>query len=142
MCTRPGFQKCEVNIRAVLATFYIGTGGRDISRVMSMMRVGGASSFERSFSQHSLNIYKIIRKVCDEIIYKALVGETIATIEQKHGYIWDESIRNETKRCLNAKKIKIYPKTYLMLPFHYLMTWDGKSATLEDCTILFRDTLS
>ena len=85
--TRPGFRECEVNIKAVLDSFHIGMGGGHISKVMGMMGVAGALSLERNFSRHSRNISKIIRKVCDEFLNKALVDETIATIEQKHGHI-------------------------------------------------------
>ena len=108
--THSGFRECKLNIGAVLAAFYIGTGGGDISKVMGMLGVGGALSFERNFSQYSPNISTIIRKVCDEFIYEALVDETIATIRQKHGHIQDETISKETKRSLNQKRFEELPK--------------------------------
>ena len=39
----------DLNLRAILAAYMIGTGGFDITRFMTMMGVEDGSSFERKF---------------------------------------------------------------------------------------------
>lgn len=94
---RTNFGECEVNIRAVLSAFYIGTGGGDVSKVLGMLGVGGSLSFERNFTNHSPKISKIIREVCDNLIYHSFVGEVIVTIKEKYPFYSDEHNLNKLK---------------------------------------------
>ena len=55
------------------AEFYVGTGGGDISKVMGMMRVGGALSFERNFSRHSPNTSKLLERCVMSLFMKHLL---------------------------------------------------------------------
>ena len=61
--TKHKFLDGEVNVRAILASFFIGTGGCDITEELAMVGLGGALSFERNFTNHSLKLASSIRKV-------------------------------------------------------------------------------
>ena len=61
--TKHKFLDGEVNVRAILASFFIGTGGYDITEELAMVGLGGALSFERNFTNHSLKLASSIRKV-------------------------------------------------------------------------------
>ena len=39
----------ELNLRAIIGAFMIGTGGSDVGKLMTMMGVTGGKSFERAF---------------------------------------------------------------------------------------------
>ena len=81
------FGECRPNIRAVLSAFYIGTGGGNVAKVLGMLGVGGALSFERNFTNHSPKVSKVIRKVCDSLIYQALIEEVVVTIKRETSFL-------------------------------------------------------
>ena len=58
-----GFLDLEINVRGILSAFHIGIAGYDVDKVMSMMGIEGASSFERNFSRHSHKILAVIRDI-------------------------------------------------------------------------------
>ena len=91
------FGECRPNIRAVLSAFYIGTGGGNVAKVLGMLGVGGALSFERNFTNHSPKVSKVIRKVCDNSIYQPFVEEVIVTIKEKLHFYADESNMSQLK---------------------------------------------
>ena len=72
----------EVNIWAILASFFIGTGGYDIAKALAMVGLGGALSFERNFSNHSLRLASSIRSVCDGMIHDAFVEEVLFDVQE------------------------------------------------------------
>ena len=61
----------EINPRAVMVTFQLVFGGRDVGRLVSMMYIRGGRSFERNFYRHSSTIVVDIRKMCTKIIEEA-----------------------------------------------------------------------
>ena len=52
------FENYNVNIRAILMAFFLGTGGQDVGRAMSILGVGGGIPFERSYHRHAPAIGK------------------------------------------------------------------------------------
>ena len=83
--TQKSFVKCEVNIRAVLASFFISTGGYDVSKAFAMVGVDRDLSFERNFSNHSFKISTSIRKVCDFMVHEAFVDEILLIYREISG---------------------------------------------------------
>ena len=39
----------EINLRAILGAFMVGTGSSDVAKVITTMGIGGGASFERQF---------------------------------------------------------------------------------------------
>ena len=71
----------DLNIRAMLSAFYIGTGGYDIGGMASFFGIPGGRSFERTFHRHSHSIHCVILDECTKILEEALNEEIIATIK-------------------------------------------------------------
>ena len=65
------FLDFNLNFRAILMAYFLGTGGQDVGRSMSILGVGGGISFERSFYRHAPKIGTSIIKICDTIITEA-----------------------------------------------------------------------
>ena len=72
-----------VNVRAILASFYIGTGGMDIGLVNSCQGIAGGKSWEKNFSTHSPKVCKAIMNVVDESLEANLKEEIDLTIKAK-----------------------------------------------------------
>ena len=55
----------EINVRAIVASFYIGTGGMDIGLVGSCLGLKGGKSWKQTFTGHSSKICKVVDKTID-----------------------------------------------------------------------------
>ena len=73
----------EVNVRAMMSSFYGGTGGQDIANFGSFLGVPGGKSWERAFSRHSPSMCKLIISVISDVMHASLKAEIIATITEK-----------------------------------------------------------
>ena len=69
-----------INVRTILAVLYLGVGGSNILKLLSMMSLNGGLSFERNISRHTPAIMKLIREECALIIDGAFKNEIIATL--------------------------------------------------------------
>ena len=67
----------ELNIRAIMAAYHIGTAGHDIRKAFGMFGVSGSRSFERNFSRHSSTIAITLRQAAQEFLQEALRFEII-----------------------------------------------------------------
>ena len=72
----------SVNVRAILASFYIGTGGMDIGLVNSCQGIAGGKSWKKTFHNHSPKICKGIMNVVNATL-DANVNEDIDLIIQE-----------------------------------------------------------
>jgi hypothetical protein len=72
---RYGMVSYEINLRAILSAYMIGTGGFDICRVMTMMGISGGPVFERQFYKCSAYIHHKIIEVCAKVVRDALDEE-------------------------------------------------------------------
>ena len=70
----------SVNVRSIISSFYIGTGGQDIGLVNSVQGLEGSTNWEQSFTRYSKVICDAILKVTDEVIREALKEEITLTI--------------------------------------------------------------
>ena len=127
---RTNFGECEVNIRAVLSAFYIGTGGGDVSKVLGMLGVGGSLSFERNFTKYSPKISKIVREVCDKLIYECFVEEIMVTMKEKYPSYNDEDKLKELKQYLIKKQFNKLPNhlPVIDISISYDMGWQRRSS--------------
>ena len=73
----------SVNIRAILSSFYVGTGGLDIGLINSCQGIGGSENWERTYSRHAKPVCKTIIEVIDEITKESLNEEIALTIKEK-----------------------------------------------------------
>ena len=73
----------EVNVCAMMASFYLGTGAVDTAEYGSFFGVPGGESWERAFSRHSPSMCKLIISVVNGVIDARLKEEIIATIADK-----------------------------------------------------------
>ena len=80
--TQYEFVECKLNVRMLLASFFIDTGGYDVAKALVMVGLGNALSFERNFSNRSLKLAYSIRKVCDLMIHEAFVDEVLLTYKE------------------------------------------------------------
>ena len=53
----------SVNVRAIISSFYIGTGGLDIGLNASCLGLKGGKSWERTFNRHSKRVCTAVLKV-------------------------------------------------------------------------------
>ena len=72
----------EINLRAMMAAFYCGTGADDIAKATSFIGIPGGKSWERSFSNYSPRMCSLIISVVNGVIKSSLEGEIKATIEE------------------------------------------------------------
>ena len=52
-CSKLGFLDSTINVRAMIAVLFLGVGGSDISKALSMMGLNDGLSFERNFSRNA-----------------------------------------------------------------------------------------
>ena len=72
----------NANIRAVLASFYVGTGGLDVASINSIQGIEGRKTWEQTFSRHSKGVCKAILNVVDQSISDALQEELDLTFAE------------------------------------------------------------
>ena len=70
----------EINVRGIIASLYIGTGGMDIGLVASCLGLKGGKYWERTFTRHSKKICKSIMKVVNKTVNANLKEEIDLTI--------------------------------------------------------------
>ena len=72
-----------VNICAIVASSYAGTGGIDVGLMLSCQGIPGGENWEKTFTRHSKPVCKAIIKVVDELIAETLQEEVALTIKEK-----------------------------------------------------------
>ena len=72
----------SVNIRVVLSSFYVGTGGLDVGLINSAQGIAGGENWEKSFTRHSPDIWRTILRVFARSIKDALTEEITLTISE------------------------------------------------------------
>ena len=55
----------SANIRAVIASFYVGTGGLDVGLINACQGIAGGKNWEQTFSTHQKIVCDAILKVVD-----------------------------------------------------------------------------
>ena len=70
------------NICAILASFYIGTGGLDIGMVNAIQGIEGTKNWETIFTRHSPTVCDAILKVAEACFEKNLTEEVDLTFKE------------------------------------------------------------
>ena len=117
-----------VNVRAIIVSFYVGTGGLDIGLITSCLGLEGGRSWESSFTRYSPEICKAIMKVVDETIADGLKEEISLTVSEKlneRKYNSSE-IANLTRKYHAGEKtgIEIVDNVHIAVSFD--MGWQKK----------------
>ena len=94
----------ELNIRAMLYTFFHGQGGCETASQASFLGIPGGKSWERTFHRHSDLFHKKMLDLCGSIIRDALTREVTATINEKmSGKFTNE--KNRTKKLVPSMSL-------------------------------------
>ena len=72
----------EINLRAMMAAFYCGTGGQDISKALSFLGIPSGKSWEQAFTRHSPKMCDVISSVVNGVIRQSLEEEIKTTIRE------------------------------------------------------------
>ena len=98
----------EINLRAMMAAFYCGTGAADIAKAISFLGLPGGKSWEKSFSNHSPKMCNLITSVVNGVVKMSLVAEIEVTIAEKlkDEKYPDGEIKKATKAFFDKDKKK------------------------------------
>lgn len=106
----------QINIRGIMAAFYIGTGGFDIGEFIGMFGLPGGIGRERQFHRHSPFLDQIVIDLADKMMKKSLDCEIDATIKDD---LEVEGYNKKAVRCTikawHEKKVEDIPPQILRL---------------------------
>ena len=91
------------NVRAILSSIYIGTGGLDIGLVNSCQGITCGKSWEKTFTSHSPEVCKAILNVVDKSLDANLKEEIDLTIAEKLMGKYSKSEIDSLTRKFHAK---------------------------------------
>ena len=115
------------NIRAIIASFYVGTGGLDIGLILSAQGIAGGKSWEKTFSRYSPKICKSINRVTDQIIEESLVEEINLTIAEKlKGKYSESEIASLTQKFHKGIKTGVDQVDNVLISVSFDMGWQKK----------------
>ena len=77
------FLEYELNIRAMMSAFYIGTGGFDIGELVGMFGLPGGTGWERTHSRHTPFLNDIIIRLAETMMEESLRRDIDLTIRDK-----------------------------------------------------------
>ena len=90
-----------VNLRAIISSFYVGTGGLDIGLMHSAQGIAGGENWEKPFTKFSPIVCKAIINIVDKIIEENLKEEIELTIADKvKGKYTASEIKSLTQKYL------------------------------------------
>ena len=72
-----------VNIKAIISSFYVGTGGLDIGLDNSCLSINGGKNWEKALHCHNPKMFKAILEVDGKVIAEELKEEIDLTIHRK-----------------------------------------------------------
>ena len=129
----------SVNVRAVLASFYIGTGGMDIGLVNSCQGIAGGKSWEKTFYNHSPKICKGIINVVNATLDANLKEQIDLTIEEKLEDKYSASEIASLTRKYHAKiKTGIHEVDNVLISLSFDIGWQKRGHGI--LTIAYLDT--
>ena len=71
----------SLNLKCILGGYMIGTGARDISKLIFMMGINGSRSFDRQFYRSGKFVHQKILGRCRKIVHASLLDEISLTIK-------------------------------------------------------------
>ena len=119
----------ELNTRALLSSFFIGSGGQDIGSVANFFGFPGGKSWERFFSRKSKKVQKLIIGIVDQILNDSLANEVIAKIRVLlKGKATEEEIDENINFFKCGEYIKMHADLRLIgIAITYNMRWQKRA---------------
>ena len=117
----------SVNVRAIISSFYIGTGGLDIGLNASCLGLKGGKSWERTFNRHSKRVCKAVLKVVKGVISENMKMEIDLTIKEKLKEKYSASeIESLTQKYHAGVKSGIDEVDNILISVSFDMGWQKK----------------
>ena len=118
----------EVNLRAILGAFMVGTGSSDIAKVVTTMGIGGGASFQRQFHRMGRFVHDRILRRCRTIISDSLRNEIKLTYDEILGEKMDEDELKELGKELNNGNLPTINSRIPVCPLavSYDMGWNKR----------------
>ena len=120
----------ELNIRAMMSAFYIGTGGFDIGVLVGMFGLPGGTYRERTHSRHTPFLNEIIINLAEKMMKESLRREIDATIRDKleeKGYT-DEAVTSAILAWHEKRNDEIPPEISILgIAISFDMGWQKRS---------------
>ena len=88
----------DLNIRAMLAAYYCGTGGFNVGLFANFFGFPGGRSWERTWHRQSGQVHTLMLDLINLIIKEALSKEIVATIKDR---LEDKYTIDETEQAIN-----------------------------------------
>ena len=120
----------ELNIRAMMSAFYIGTGGFDIGELVGMFGIPGGAGWERQHSRHTPFLNQIIIDLAEKMMKESLHREIDATIRDKLGNLgYTEEAVTRAINAWHEKRLEDIPTEILVLgiTISFDMGWQKRS---------------
>ena len=76
-------KEIEMNIRAMFASFYVGTGSQDVASILTFLGLPGGHSWHNLFHKNSETVNRRIIELCEVVVEEGLKMEIRAEIEAK-----------------------------------------------------------
>ena len=97
----------EVNLRCMLACYWLGTGSSDIVKLFSMLRFGSMKHFTRCFTRNQGTINEGIITVCRSVIDNALLNEVTLAINKDYSHFEHEHVSEFVENISNKQFEKV-----------------------------------
>ena len=127
-CNRGRSIGFEVNLRCMLACYWLGTGSSDMVKLFSMLGFGSMKHFTKCFTRNQATINEGIITVCKSIIHDSLINEITITMRQNHPNLNEEQLSQflnllQNKQFDNARTIL----QNIQLTVSYDMGWQKRA---------------
>jgi len=120
----------ELNIRAMMSAFYIGTGGFDVGELVGMFELPGGKIWERTHSRHTPFLNDIIISLAEKMMKESLRREIDLTIRDKleeKGYT-EEAVASAILAWHEKRYTKIPPEILILgIAISFDMGWQKSS---------------
>ena len=115
----------DLNLRCMLACYWLGIGSKDMVKLISMLRFGSMPAFERYFTRNEKMLNRGIICVGKHIIQNSMVNEIIHSIKNKVDELYDiQSVENIINDFKNGDYDKLKTKIgTILLTVSYDIGW-------------------
>ena len=122
----------SANVRAIISSFYLGTGGLDIGLGHSCLDIKGGKNWEKTFTCHSLTVRTAILNVVNKVIAEGLREEIDLTIKDKleeKNYSASEIV-SLTQKYHKGIKTGINEVDNVLISISFDMGWQKKALVI------------
>ena len=120
----------SVNLRSVLSSFYVGTGGLYIGLINSSQGIQGSENWEKTFTRLSPLVCKSILEVVNETIDDALKEEVTLTIAEKlNGKYSASEITSFTQKYHKGITTGVEAVDNMRISISFYMRWQKRDGS-------------